>query len=837
MLKKQFRLTAISLAVLCSSNVFAAEGDDEAVVDTEEKITTRADWLRGSWGLNWKPTDLYNGAGEDLTIDLFLDQISHLRTIDYIQVHLNESYINSPSHLGPHELLESFWQGDTSPLGTPKNLVVPRASTGVDPFLEIIKKIQKDGMKVQVYVNSSNLLERGADISNPNSMPNITERWKAWVDTNPEAQAFIASQPYHTGIWDADSGTYVDASETYPERKYMFAYAEFVLKEYAVRYGELIDGWLFDSGSFMKSNGDNAVNGVKADQQIYKAFADACHAGNPMAAISFNNSPNRVTESLNPFSEATHYDDYMFGHPYNGGRHIGNHDNTNYVRNYAHIQKVTETNGNVHSGSLDEGTDSQNWDWDDKVVGHFDPPMSRTRWNSGAEPGLTDEDFLLWNYESAVGGGAISWGAPLRSPPGSGELLTLNDWSIAQLELMDPDLAERQEPGAPNWSRAHTVLNDAILDEPYTYVLVEGNDFWDPESVDSEAEGYWYPEGGDEVTLTLLPEGAPTWLELVKDDNNPGNWILQGQPTETDETFYEFVMQATDTDGTTERVVKLRVGEFIPEPVLVEPESPPLPPLAKILAKPDHNYGDGTIATLESDVITVSDDVASFQIAFDIKPEGDTSIQSGASDTKGISTVNSWGVKSTDNANHADIFNGDLNESVESMGNIRVTNFEANGSCLTADNIVELEFFNAEIANAQSGNDRVYVTSNGVENAEGGLKMPENKAQHRLNYGGDLVTDVVIGVGTGGNQSKNKWSVNHIEVAYQVDKSSLVEGDVDCDGQIGGADFQIMRAAYGASEGDEAYLPSADLDQDGVITRSDYSLWYKLFRSALNGAG
>jgi hypothetical protein len=146
-----------------------------------------------------------------------------------------------------------------------------------------------------------------------------------------------------------------------------------------------------------------------------------------------------------------------------------------------------------------------------------------------------------------------------------------------------------------------------------------------------------------------------------------------------------------------------------------------------------------------------------------------------------------------------------------------------------------LEFFNAEIANAQSGNDRVYVTSSGVENAEGGLKMPANIAQHRLNYGGDLVTDVVIGVGNA--SSKNKWSVNHIDVAYQVDKSSLVEGDVDCDDQIGGGDYQMMRAAFGATVGDDAYLPSADLDQDGVITRSDYSLWYKLFRSALNGSG
>jgi hypothetical protein len=588
----------------------------------------------------------------------------------------------------------------------------------------------------------------------------------------------------------------------------MFAYAEFVLKEYAVRYGNLIDGWLFDSGDFMKKNGDNATNGVKADQQIYKAFADACHAGNPMAAISFNNSPNRVTESLNPFSEATHYDDYMFGHPYNGGTFIGNHDNTNYDRNYRHIQKVSETNGNIHSGSLDAGTDSQNWDWDDKVVGHFDPPMSRTRWNSGADPGLSDEDFLLWNYESAVGGGAISWGAPLYSPPGTGAQLTIREWGMAQLELMDADLAERQEPGAPNWQRAHTILNDAILAQPYTYTLVEGEDFWDPEGVDV-------------LTLSLLSDGAPAWLQLVKDDENLGNWILQGQPTETVETFYEFVMQATDTDGTTHRVVKLRVGEFIPDPELLEPEAPGLPLLTKILAVPNHDYGENAVATMESESVTVPGSAASFQIAFDVTPVTGTSITSQATDRNGNSTDSSWGVSSDS------LFKGSDNES-SSLGNIRVTNFQSNGTCLTSNNITKMEFFNAEISNAQSANDRVLVTSNGQVNDDGGLKMPQSVAPHSLNFGSGLVTDVNIGVGN--ESTTNKWSVNYIEVAYKVDDSSLVEGDLDCDGQLGSTDLQLIRAALGSSEGDELYISSADLDKDGVISRMDYALWYRIFR-------
>jgi hypothetical protein len=165
------------------------------------------------------------------------------------------------------------------------------------------------------------------------------------------------------------------------------------------------------------------------------------------------------------------------------------------------------------------------------------------------------------------------------------------------------------------------------------------------------------------------------------------------------------------------------------------------------------------------------------------------------------------------------------------MANIRVTNFQANGSCLTADDITELEFFNAEIVNAQSSHDRVLVTANGVLNAEGGLKMGANVAQHRLNYGAGLVTDVVIGVGTAGNQTKNKWSVNHIEVAYQVDESGLVEGDYDCDSELGRGDMAMFRTAIGSAIGDDNYIAGADLDNDGVVSRYDYTQWFMLYRN------
>ncbi|MBU2950912.1 T9SS type A sorting domain-containing protein [Tamlana agarivorans] len=501
----------------------------------------RAEWLRGTWGINWKPVDLYNGGHEGLSIKPFLNQISHIKTIDYIQVHLGESSIKSSVHMGPHDLLESFWEGDTDANGNPINLVVPRASYGIDPFLEIVKDIRAAGMKVMVYVNSSNMLSRdGNGGSNPDYIPNITERWKAWCDSNAQAQAFIASQPYHTGIWDANTSTYVNAEAQFPERKYMFCYAEFVLKEYAIRYGDLLDSWCFDSGSWMGMNGDSATNGVYEDQMIYNAFKAACHAGNPNAALSFQNSPERDTEDLNPFSEAVHADDFMFGHPYNGGRDGGSHTIGNpslYSRNYAHIEKMKETNGYAHRGS-----DPQTWTWDDNVVAHYDPPMSTTSWNGGNTPALTDDEFNLWNLEAVQNGGAISWGLALagKSSPDNNNLVA-RDWALLQLEGMDAHLMELETPGVPNWFRQETVLTEAKVGQAYTHIIEEGQDVWDPENV-----------GVTNLTLS----GAPAWLTIAKTSTG---WTLSGTPTETVATSYTFDIVAQDADGSSTRTVNFEV--------------------------------------------------------------------------------------------------------------------------------------------------------------------------------------------------------------------------------------------------------------------------------------
>ncbi|MDP5062223.1 MAG: hypothetical protein NWP64_09910, partial [Maribacter sp.] len=285
----------------------------------------RADWLRGTWGLAWTPSDQYNGNVEGVSIDPFLDQIKEVKTLTHIQIKLGNSYIYSPVHSAPHTVLESLWQGDTDANGDPVNLAVPRASnTYGDPFLSWVTAIKNKGLRTQAYINSSNMLQRynndGTRIDAPAEIINVTQRWKDYCDAN--YQTFIDSRPYHTGIYNSTTDTYDDASVTFPERKYMFCYAEYVIKEFSQRYGDLIDAWVFDSGEFMEENGDHNDTGYLEDQRIYEAFALAARSGNPNAAISFNNGPNRLETNaangtITPFSKATVVDDYMFGHPYN----------------------------------------------------------------------------------------------------------------------------------------------------------------------------------------------------------------------------------------------------------------------------------------------------------------------------------------------------------------------------------------------------------------------------------------------------------------------------------------------------------------------------------------
>ena len=505
-------------------------------------IGLRAEWMKGALGMLWLPENTYNGNIEGQRMDDFLAQIDHLKTVDFIQVGLSSTFIFSPSHSAPHPILESLWEGDTDQDGDPINLIVPRASVD-DPFLAWLESIRAAGLRTEVYVNSNNMLQ-WIGFDSPEPIAEASNRWIEYCDTNPEVQAFINSRSFHT------DGTHDD------RRPYMFAYAEFILKEYAIRYGDLIDAWCFDAAhvNIEGASGDDSSTDKLDDQRVYQAFADAVHAGNPNAAVAFNNGVgDRDSNPFLPYQPPSLFEDYKFGHPFGGAGNMVEPREPLYRVNFGICQYMRDTNGLPYK--------NYGIARNDNVVAHFFPKQSTSSWNDGAFPVLTDAEFVEWNNVGLINGGGITWGTPLvitnllnKSPN-----LTLQPYALRQFEAVEADLRVNQFPGAPNWARQFTILPDAEVGEAYSHTLVEGVDFWDPE--------------GDEIT-NVFPIDGPSWLTI--EETSPGTWTLSGVPDETYGTEYNFRIRANDATSGRNRSVTMTVigGDFISvQSIEVSPEN------------------------------------------------------------------------------------------------------------------------------------------------------------------------------------------------------------------------------------------------------------------------
>ena len=66
-------------------------------------------------------------------------------------------------------------------------------------------------------------------------------------------------------------------------------------------------------------------------------------------------------------------------------------------------------------------------------------------------------------------------------------------------------------------------------------------------------------------------------------------------------------------------------------------------------------------------------------------------------------------------------------------------------------------------------------------------------------------------------------------------ESDAIEGDVNGNGRLDYGDYFLIVRTRGAVVGDDNFIPAADLDNDGVITRTDANLWRRLFLVASFG--
>jgi hypothetical protein len=54
--------------------------------------------------------------------------------------------------------------------------------------------------------------------------------------------------------------------------------------------------------------------------------------------------------------------------------------------------------------------------------------------------------------------------------------------------------------------------------------------------------------------------------------------------------------------------------------------------------------------------------------------------------------------------------------------------------------------------------------------------------------------------------------------------TTLLNGDVDQDTEVGPGDFEAVVSAFGAPYDDPAYVAAADLDKDGEVGPADFEL-------------
>jgi len=462
-----------------------------------------------------------------------VEQLKDFKTLDYLYARFNDGASVSGNHFVPHKLLERLALEGVSGNDAPIDLVTPSwGDLSLNrPITDVVHdqmlSIKAAGFKVKVYSNSEQF-----NGTNTDAIEAFNIRWKEWCDTDPEAQAFVNSQPFHTGIWNETTQQYEDATSTFPNRKYMFCYAEFVIKDFALRYGHLIDTWIWDSAHDMVAQGDNATSGLIEEQRIYQAYYNACHAGNPDIAIAFNNGRSGTDYFAYPFAPPKRFEDFTFGHAFGGNlNHANKTPGSTFDRNYLHVSRMTATNGYVYDGG--------DWTWDDKIVGNFHSKVGSASWRYNADIAWEQDDFNQWNLEAMQAGGAMTWsGSTTRA-----NTTQLYDAAYTLLKGLDDYLAVHENPGPPQWARANTILPDARTGEAYSHTLVEELDFWDPE--------------GDAITMLISNGTIPSWLSIT--ETNPGEWTLSGTPTEVETTNYEFDIQISDGSLQTDRSVELNV--------------------------------------------------------------------------------------------------------------------------------------------------------------------------------------------------------------------------------------------------------------------------------------
>ncbi|MGJ8642285.1 MAG: Ig domain-containing protein [Luteolibacter sp.] len=244
------------------------------------------------------------------------------------------------------------------------------------------------------------------------------------------------------------------------------------------------------------------------------------------------------------------------------------------------------------------------------------------------------------------------------------------------------------------------------------------------------------------VSDAKLPEG----LSLSTDGLISGT-VTNGAGTST------LLFRATDGTGAFSKAA-LKLTTALPVGDITE--------TTDVVAANDTDYGTNAVATMYSAVLTAPDGLATFRIAIDVDPMAEGSV---TCDSGGL-----WGIKSgTSPVGWWNTFDGSLAESVDSVSNIQIVDFDANGGTLGIGDFTVLSFKSIIVRNGNNNPDRVKVVAGGIANATGGLKMSSDPETIDLQAlaGSSAVSSFTLANGNVGNSS-DRWNIESVQVEYTI---------------------------------------------------------------------